>query len=146
MIFSYLVGEGEWLREVEERAGESRRALCKNNLFSPISYYSYYSYYSLRYHTSHLSADTIHTDYKVRDKRKTNLPLGLMVCLQVPTDPFSAGQDPEIHDLSINNMFKLFMERNNCVYNLQDNWYCTFFLSLSDLSLSLLTERPDWTM
>ena len=26
-IVSYLVGEGEWLREVDERAGESRRAL-----------------------------------------------------------------------------------------------------------------------
>ena len=32
------------------------------------------------------------------------------------------------------------------VKKLHDNWYCTFFLSLSDLSLSLLTERPDWTM
>ena len=31
---SHLVGEGEWLREVEERAGESRRALWENHNIS----------------------------------------------------------------------------------------------------------------
>ena len=69
------MGEGEWLREVEERAGESRRALWGKQ---------------------RIICDIIPI-YQVRDKRKTLSPLGQRVCLQVPTDPFLAGQDPETH-------------------------------------------------
>ena len=60
-----LVGEGEWLSEVEERAGESRRALwgVKSSQEQVLS-------------------------------RTRVLPLDQTACLLVPTGPSSVDRDP----------------------------------------------------
>ena len=101
MPVPHLAGEGEWLREVEERAGESKRALW---VISRV------------------------------------LMCNLMVCVDVAPSYLRIRRPINKFGKILFQAVEILMIRMG--WKIEDMQHYTFFLSLSDLSLSLLTDRP----